>query len=112
MGQFSCSQLAAAASSFVSSPSYYYGARNLIDGLLTSDWMPGLPFRSASGDLAPWVLITFAATYPISSVQVYLRTDCCTDGDVGDTVELLDADAYVVWSSVIDSYVSVNGTIV
>ena len=72
-------------------------------------WAPtaGLDYDDmwhSAQDTPPWIMVTLPSPCAVASVEVWGRAFCCTERDIGDLVELLDASGGVVYSTTISAF--------
>ena len=85
-----------------------FATSNLIDDVLNSSSTPTLMWVGASSQSLPapdgdWVAIALPAPVCVASIAVWLRTDCCTDDNVGADVTL-DTGGTIVFSGNVSTY--------
>lgn len=89
-----------------------FAKENINDGIrgCCSTGAPWIDNIWHDGDgISPWVMISLPSPCIVASIEVVGRSDCCTDRDIGDTVELFDASGSAVFTSSIDALPLVNG---
>ncbi len=55
--------------------------------------------HTGDADLAPWWQVDLGEVFPVVTVDLFNRVDCCPERLYNITVDLRDADGAVVWSS-------------
>ncbi|MDO7171623.1 carbohydrate-binding protein [Mariniflexile sp. AS56] len=76
-------------------------APNAIDGNTNGVWNNGSVSHTggnATSDPAPWWKVDLGNNYKIETINVFNRTDCCSDRLNNFTVEVLDANGSVTFS--------------
>lgn len=66
----------------------------LTDGIITQN-----PFTHSDCKDRPWFLIDLGSVMPISSIEVYNRTDCCQSRENGVVITVLDGNQNVVFTA-------------
>ena len=60
--------------------------------------------ETAASDNNPWWQVDLGKTYSISLVEIWNRTDCCSDKMNNFTVSILDSGKQVIWTRKIKDY--------
>ncbi len=69
-----------------------YPSTQLVDDIANN-------FAHTNGTEDPWMEVDLGSEHDITKIVVYNRTDCCSGRTAGSTLQILDKDKNVTWTS-------------
>jgi len=86
-------------------------ATKAIDNNTNGDWAVSSIASTHYGDMFPWWMVTLAQAYPIESITLWNRTDCCGARLHDITIKILDSIGNVAYTSAVINPVNPSYTL-